>query len=90
MIDVCCYLASRDNLGTPASYGECVELLRKAGYIGDSLAQTLLGMVGLRNILVHEYIQVDVERFYGLLDRIDDFKAFIREIAPRLGRWKCI
>ena len=84
VIDVSCYLVSRDNLGAPSSYGECIELLQQAGYIDDSLADILLGMVGLRNILVHEYIHVDVQRLYSLLDRIDDFSAFVREVVPHL------
>ncbi|RKY01130.1 DUF86 domain-containing protein [Candidatus Poribacteria bacterium] len=81
VIDVSCYLVSRDNLGVPSSYRDCIELLWRAGYISDSLAEVLLGMVGLRNILVHEYIRVDVRRLYGLLDKLDDFKTFAREIS---------
>ena len=86
VIDVSCHLVSRDNLGMPASYSECIELLQRAGYIGDSLARVLVSMIGLRNILVHEYIHVELESLYGLLDRVDDFKAFMREIAPYLSQ----
>lgn len=84
VIDVSCHLVSRDNLGVPASYGECIEILQREGYIDDSLAQTLLSMVGLRNVLVHEYVHVELESLYSLLDRLDDFKAFIRQIASYL------
>ena len=37
-------------------------------------------MVGLRNILVHEYITVDINKLYGLLDNIKDFKEFVNKI----------
>ena len=85
VIDVSCHLVSRDNLGMPSSYSECIELLQRAGYISDSLANILLGMVGLRNILVHEYIRVELEKLYDLLNRTDDFKAFVKEITPYLS-----
>ena len=85
VIDVSCHLISRDNLGMPSSYSECIELLQQAGYISDSLADILLGMVGLRNILVHEYIHIEPEKLYDLLNRTDDFKAFVKEITPYLS-----
>ena len=37
-------------------------------------------MVGLRNILVHEYISVDPGRLYELLERLDDFRRFAEQI----------
>ena len=86
IIDVSCHLVSRDNLGMPSTHSECIALLQQAGYISDALARTLLGMVGLRNILVHNYIRIELERLYSLLDRIDDFRAFVKEIIPYLSQ----
>lgn len=54
--------------------------MKKYEYIDEDLASRLIGMVGLRNILVHEYISVEQEKLYSLLDRIDDFKGFIEKI----------
>jgi len=42
-------------------------------------------MVGLRNILVHEYITVEVEKIYSLLDSISDFKLFAESIEKYLN-----
>ncbi len=84
VIDISCHLVSRDNLGVPATYAECIEQLYRAGYLDDPLRKTLLGMVGLRNILVHEYALVDRTRLYSLLERIDDFQRFIEQIGPYL------
>lgn len=79
VIDISCHLAARYNLGNPSTYAECIELLRKYNYIDDALADRLTGMVGLRNILVHEYISVDAEKLYGLLANTDDFKEFAKK-----------
>jgi uncharacterized protein YutE (UPF0331/DUF86 family) len=37
-------------------------------------------MAGLRNLLVHEYVIVDIDKLYGLLQHLDDFKDFITAI----------
>lgn len=44
--------------------------------------EKLIGMVGLRNILAHEYTTVKMEKLYKLLDKLDDIKAFIQRIKP--------
>lgn len=84
VIDISCHLVSRDNLGVPASYAECIERLYRAGYLDEFSWKALLGMVGLRNLLVHEYALVDIARLYSLLERIGDFQRFIEQIGPRL------
>jgi uncharacterized protein YutE (UPF0331/DUF86 family) len=76
VIDISCYLVSRDNLGNPATYTECIELLQRFEYLDRGLAEKLNGMIGLRNILVHEYLAVDREKLYHLLEDIGDFEEF--------------
>lgn len=55
-------------------------VLKKYKYINEDLANKLIGMVGLRNILVHEYINVDITKLYGLLDNVNDFKEFADKV----------
>lgn len=71
VIDLSCHIVSARNLGVPATYAECVELLSRAGLLSGDVAKTVAGMVGLQNILVHEYISVELKRVYDLLDRLD-------------------
>lgn len=82
VIDVSCHLTTRDGLGTPRTYGECVQLLQEHGYLPEALASTVKAMVGLRNIMVHEYVQVDVTQLFELLDVVEDLEAFITSVAP--------
>jgi uncharacterized protein YutE (UPF0331/DUF86 family) len=84
VIDLSCHLVSEKNLGAPATYAECVDLLRRARILDDHLADAISGMVGLRNILVHEYISVDPGRLYELLDRLDNFRRFAEQIRPHI------
>ncbi len=84
VIDVSCHLVTRDHLGVPQTYGECVQLLQEHGYLSPTLAWRVKAMVGLRNILVHEYVQVDVEQILALLDQLEDLEAFVEAVTPHL------
>lgn len=82
IIDISCHVVSKYNLGNPETYSECIELLRKFEHIDEELEEKLIGMVGLRNILAHEYTTVKIEKLYQLLDKLDDIKSFIQRIKP--------
>ena len=76
VIDLACEIVAKRSLGSPSTYRECIELLAQFGLLEQSLAETLQKMVGLRNLLVHDYDEVDINRLTPLLGRLDDFKAF--------------
>lgn len=76
VIDLACELVSRRNLGTPSSYRECIQILLNHNLLDAELAETLGKMVGLRNLLVHDYDEIDSARLTPLLNRLDDFRAF--------------
>jgi len=80
VIDISCHLVTKYNLGNPKTYGECIEYLKQEKYLNSALAEKLLGMTGLRNILIHEYIEIDVEKLFALLDNLKDFRAFADEV----------
>lgn len=85
VIDIACHLVSLNNLGSPATYSECITLLEKNGYIDSNLAQRLVSMVGLRNLLIHEYATINVEALYRCLSEIEDFVDFVHAIQPYIG-----
>ena len=73
IIDIACKLSSQYNLGNPKNYRACIELLQQHGYLNEVLSRKVIGMVGLRNLLVHEYIEIEEEKLYRFLDHLDDF-----------------
>ena len=81
VIDVACAVVSHDNLGYPKSYADCLRLLGQAGYLDEVLAQHLARAVGMRNILVHEYLDVDDAILFAALDRLDDLRDFATSMA---------
>ena len=46
----------------------------------DDLTDRLTQAVGMRNVLVHEYLDVDDELLLDALDRLSDFRAFAEAI----------
>lgn len=85
VIDTACALCARHNLGAPRSYGDCLRLLGEAGYIPQDLAKALAKVVGLRNLLIHEYVSVDQERIVGFLGELDVFRAYAAAVRPYLA-----
>jgi len=84
VIDISCHLVSKYNLGNPASYSECIELLEKFSYIDDELTKRLVAMTGLRNLLIHEYLIIEVGKLYALLEDIGDFTLFAQKISEKV------
>ena len=80
VIDISCHLVTKYNLGNPKTYGECVEILRKEEYLQSSVADKLIGMIGLRNLLIHEYVEINIEKLFNLLNNLDDFNSFADEV----------
>lgn len=62
-------------------------ILAEEGVVPTGLLGTLLEMVRFRNLIVHEYAEIDNARVYGILkQRLGDFDAFARAIADYLSR----
>lgn len=80
IIDISCHLVVQHNLGNAETYADCIELLNRFNFIDDNLRENLKAMTGLRNILVHEYVAVDIDHLYSLLERLGDFESFAKEI----------
>jgi len=81
VIDVSCHIVVHNNLGNAKTYAECIELIQKYRYINENLGKKLKAMTGLRNILVHEYVSVDTEKLYEMLNYLNDFSEFSELIS---------
>ena len=59
-IDIANHLIKVRKLGLPRDSRESFSLLEQAGLIDTEMMRRLQGMVGFRNILVHEYQKMDM------------------------------
>lgn len=76
IIDLSCGIVSEKNLGIPKNYSDCISLLINNNYLEKELGKRILSMIGLRNLLVHEYGIIDVKKLYEYLDHLQDIKDF--------------
>lgn len=75
------YLAA-NRLGTGAqSYRESFDLAARTGAISPALAANLRPSTGLRNVLVHEYLETDTEVLAAIPMALSGYREYIRSIA---------
>ena len=85
VIDTACHACSTHNLVTPKNYGDCIRFLVRFGYLDQALGTSILSMIGLRNLLIHEYGTIDGKKLYSFLDELDLFRTYARSIKGALG-----
>lgn len=75
------------DLKRPDDNYEAVSLLYHQGVISEDLASKLTKMVGLRNILVHEYGKIDRKKIYEVLwTQLEDLEEFQRQLLTYLEK----
>jgi uncharacterized protein YutE (UPF0331/DUF86 family) len=87
MMDLVQMLIIEEGLERPEENQEAISLLYNHKIISKKLAENLDGIVGFRNILVHEYGKIDKEKvYYYLQEKIVDIKNFRKEILKFLKK----
>lgn len=83
--DVASHIVSDERLGEPRTNRELFDLLVRAEWLTESEAAPLRNMVGLRNILVHGYGDVDLSVVQDVLaNHLDDLLHFAAIVRARL------
>lgn len=73
------YIASEKKLGIPKSSRDGFKLLHEANLIDESLAKSLMNMVGFRNIAVHDYQSLELDILESIIhNHLDDFGKFTK------------
>lgn len=75
------HVVSSEGLAVPETNAEAVRALGRAGMIDSELANRVARAVGFRNVLVHEYAEVDDQRVVANLELLDDIEQFARAVA---------
>ena len=80
--DVAMYIVSNRMLGIPQTKKEAFEKLNKNGLISDEMCANMKGMVGFRNIAIHEYKQIDEDIVKDVIENhLEDIKEFVRTMV---------
>jgi uncharacterized protein YutE (UPF0331/DUF86 family) len=82
---ICAHLLARMAKKTPASFAECMEGMRELGIVDAALATRLVQMARFRNLLVHQYWQVDPTRVLAYArENLGDFEAYLAAVDQYL------
>jgi len=81
-IDIANHIIAGKNLPVPDEEENVFLTLSRVKILPVALGERIKGMVGFRNILVHEYLYIDPNQVYDLLQtRLSDFDDFAKSIV---------
>ncbi len=84
-VDIANHIISDRDLAVPTSYANTFEILNRSGLISNELVQTMVRMAKFRNILAHQYTEVDATIVVAILHgHLNDFNLFRDEIISIL------
>jgi uncharacterized protein YutE (UPF0331/DUF86 family) len=81
VLDICNHAVADMKLEVPDEEKQAFQILASHKLIPKRLAETLTSMTGMRNVLVHEYLDVDHVRLYAIMkNNLGDFEKLIRAV----------
>ncbi len=84
-LDLAHHLIADRGWKTPSTYREAFEILNRENVLDGESAHQMALWAGLRNVLVHLYVEVEPERLYQILqedlDQLERFAAAISRAA---------
>jgi uncharacterized protein YutE (UPF0331/DUF86 family) len=83
-MDIASYLIGQLGLTAPDEPHNVFAVLGQEDVISRGLAKRMVGMVRFRNILVHDYLEIDSAIVHhNLTEELEDFDQFSQEIIAR-------
>ncbi len=84
-IDLANHAIRKGKLGLPKDSRDSFGILTAANIIPSDLAEKLKGMVGFRNVLVHDYRELDLSIMKDVIEhRLDDLIRFTNDVLVYL------
>lgn len=79
--DIAMYVISTRKLGTPQTKKEAFELLEQNNLISSKICKNMKGMIGFRNIAIHDYKQIDEGILRDVIENhLNDLIEFARQM----------
>lgn len=84
LLDICHHIIVDNDWPRPRDNKEALQIIASKKIIPEDFAKKIEPMIGLRNILVHEYLKIDPQKIYEHLQNLDDFRTFQKYIVVYL------
>lgn len=82
LTDMASHVVADDDLGSADQARDLPDIFLEHEHVDDDLASTWKDMIGFRNVLVHDYVDIDPERVYSVLqNRLGDIQRLRRVFA---------
>ena len=86
VLDIATHIAAAEGRDVP-DYASAIDELGNLGILPNDFASDFRGVAGFRNVMVHGYLEVDLELLHRLLnERLSDFGDFAAHIDAYLQR----
>lgn len=86
MLDIATHLAAASGLDAP-DYATAIDRLAELSVLSAEFASRLRPIAGFRNVLVHGYLQVDLDILEQVLrDRLAELEEFAGRVESHLAR----
>ncbi len=82
-VDIAQHICSTEHLGTPKSNGDAMHKLGHHEVLTPELAHEMAQAIGFRNVLVHDYVDVDDSI---VIERLEDHNA-LNEFTRAIALW---
>ncbi len=90
VLDIATHIAASSGVDVP-DYTSALDQLARLAILPEPFAKRFRGVAGFRNVLVHGYLDVDVELIHKILnERLSDFDEFARFVETWLGENECL
>lgn len=78
------HIAVSEGWATPESNADAFRVLASNRVIGADVADRMSQAAGFRNVLVHQYAEVDDDLVIAAVDRLSDLDSFTTQVADWL------
>jgi uncharacterized protein YutE (UPF0331/DUF86 family) len=83
-IDMAGHIISDQDLGVAGSTNEMFYMLQEGGYLTPQLTEKMVAAVGFRNLIVHEYGNIDLRKVYQIAHHdIEDLEHYLKAILKK-------
>jgi uncharacterized protein YutE (UPF0331/DUF86 family) len=87
ILDIGNHIIAERGFESPDDNEDIIRILGNEGIVPLDFAESIKGIAGFRNILVHEYTGIDYGLLYNyLVNRLDDFREFARYISAYIEK----
>lgn len=79
-LDIASHLVASISTREPASYRDVFTILAEEDVLEADTAADMEEMAGFRNVLAHDYAEIDHDRVHQHLDHLDRFRRFAEAV----------